>query len=47
MTFKQYYTEILKNTEGFEVKESFVRILWEEAFTIEQAIHTIKTSDEK
>jgi len=46
MTFKQFYEKVTKES-GVIATETYVRILWDNAYTIEQAIHNLKTMDDE
>lgn len=45
MTFEQFYKKVTSESLVVATKE-YVRILWDNAYTIEQAIHNLKTKDE-
>lgn len=45
MTFEQFYQTVIKQAGVFAKKE-YVRILWSNAYTIEQAVYNIQTMDE-
>ncbi len=42
MTFEQFYKEVTAKA-GVQATKKYVRILWEHAYTIEQAIHNLQT----
>jgi hypothetical protein len=46
MTFEQFYQEVAKQS-GVYAERKYVRILWDNAYTIEQAIHNLKTMHEE
>jgi len=45
MTFEQYYIEVTKIAQAEDNNETknYVMILWRMAYTIEQAVHSVKT----
>jgi len=45
MTFEQFYKKVIKESK-VEASREYVRILWVNAYTIEQAIHNLKTMHE-
>jgi hypothetical protein len=45
MTFAQFYQTVTKQASVNATKE-YVRILWSNAYTIEQAVHNLQTMDE-
>lgn len=45
MTFEQFYIEITTQSKVNATKK-YVRILWDEAYTIDQAIHNLLTMHE-
>ena len=45
MTFEQFYQTVTKQANVATTKE-YVRILWSNAYTIEQAVHNLQTMDE-
>ena len=45
MTFEQFYQTVTKQASVNASKE-YVRILWSNAYTIEQAVHNLQTMDE-
>ena len=46
MTFEQFYKEVTEKSKVEATKE-YVRILWNNAYTIDQAIHNLKTMHEE
>ena len=46
MTFEQFYQEVIKQA-SVNAKRNYVRILWENAYTIEQAVHNLQTMNEE
>ena len=46
MTFKQFYETVTKQAE-IMATEKYVKILWDNAYTIEQAVHNLKTMHEE
>jgi len=50
MTFKQYYSEIikqLKKTGDKKPSEKYIRIFWEYAYTIDQSVNSIRLGEIK
>ena len=45
MTFEQFYKEVTVESK-VEATRAYVRILWNNAYTIDQAIHNLKTMHE-
>ena len=45
MTFEQFYQTVTKQA-GVNATKEYVRILWSNAYTTEQAIHNLQTMDE-
>ncbi len=45
MTFEQFYKEVTDKAK-VEATREYVRILWDNAYTIDQAIHNLKTMHE-
>lgn len=45
MTFEQFYNKVIE-ISGIQASERFVRILWDEAYTIEQAVHSLQTMND-
>lgn len=45
MTFEQFYQTVTKQA-GVNAAKEYVRILWFNAYTIEQAVHNIQTIGE-
>jgi len=45
MTFEQFYQTVTKQA-GVNATKEYVRILWSNAYTIEQAVHNLQTMDE-
>jgi hypothetical protein len=46
MTFQQFYQEVIKKS-GVNAEQKYVRILWDNAYTIEQAIHNLQTMNDE
>lgn len=46
MTFEQFYKEVTEKSKVNATKE-YVRILWDNAYTIEEAIHNLETMNEE
>ena len=45
MTFERFYKEVISRTEVKATKK-YVRILWERAYTIDQACHALETMND-
>jgi len=45
MTFEEYYKKVTEKSGVFATVK-YVRILWERAYTIDQAVHALKTMDD-
>lgn len=46
MNFEQYYIEVTTQSQVFPSVD-YVRILWSNAYTIDQAVHNLKTMHDK
>ena len=46
MTFEQFYQEVTKQS-GVNAERKYVRILWDKAYNVEQAIYNLKTMHEE
>lgn len=46
MKFKQFY-ETVTIKSGVTATEKYVRILWDNAYTIEQAVHNLQTMNDE
>jgi hypothetical protein len=42
MTFNQFYQEVIRLSLVY-AERKYVRILWDNAYSIEQAVHNLKT----
>ena len=42
MTFLQYHKTVIRSS-GVEAYSDYIRILWHYGYTLEQAIHNLKT----
>lgn len=46
MTFEQFYQTVTRQANVIATKE-YVRILWSNAYTIEQSVHNLQTMNEE
>ena len=46
MTFEQFYKEVTEKSK-VNAPPKYIRILWDNAYTIEQAIRNLETMDEE
>jgi hypothetical protein len=45
MTFEQFYQEVIQQA-NINATKDYVRILWSNAYKIEQAVYNLQTMDE-
>jgi hypothetical protein len=46
MTFEQFYQEVIKQS-SVNAERKYVRILWDNAYTVEQAVRNLQTMNEE